>query len=82
MIERCYVEFLLRSNDYEDREYSDAADQIREVLIHKNYLSRKDVEICIRSDISDFRDEVGFAEMKALHHGLIVDYGDGVLETA
>ena len=81
VIMRCYREFLLRNHDDEEREYSDASDQIREVLIHKNYLSRKDVEICIGSDISDFSDEVGFAEIEALHYGLIADYGDGILET-
>ena len=80
VIEHCYREFLLRSHDYEEREYSDASDQIREVLIRKNYLSHKDVEICIKSDITKFRDQVGFSEIKALHHGLLADYG-GVLET-
>ena len=79
VIERCYREFLLRSHDHEEREYSDASDQIREVLIRKNYLSHKDVEICIKSDITKFRDQVGFPEIKALHHGLLADYGgDGV----
>ena len=36
VIEDCYRDFLLRNPD------PDAADQIREVLIHGNYLSRKD----------------------------------------
>ena len=80
VIERCYGEFLLRNHDHEEREYSDASDQIREVLIRKNYLSHEDVEICIKSDITKFRDQVGFSEIKALHHGLLADYG-GVLET-
>ena len=82
VIERCYLEFLLHSLDYEDREYSDAPDQIREVLIHKNYLSQKDVEICIRSDVTKFRHQVGFTEMQTLHQGLLADYGDVDHETA
>ena len=45
-IQRCYTRFLLESNNPDDREYPDAADQIREVLIHGNYLSQKDIEIC------------------------------------
>ena len=35
-IENCYREFLLESHDPEHREYLDADDQIREVLIHHN----------------------------------------------
>ena len=35
VIEHCYREFLLRNHDPEEREYSDATDQIREVLIHQ-----------------------------------------------
>ena len=81
VIKRCYGKFLLRNHDHEEREYSDASDQVREVLIHKNYLSKKDIEICIKSDISKFRDEVGFAEINALHDVLLADYGGG-LETA
>jgi hypothetical protein len=41
VIEHCYREFLFRNHDTDEREYADAADQIREVLIHGNYLSRK-----------------------------------------
>ena len=50
VIEHCYREFLLQNYDPEEREYADAADQIREVLIHGNYLSQKDIEICLAFD--------------------------------
>ena len=40
-IQRCYARFLEESNNPDDREYSDDTDQIREVLIHGNYLSRR-----------------------------------------
>ena len=82
VIEHCYQEFLLQSYDPEEREYPDAADQIREVLIQGNYMSQKDVEICIRSDIAKFCGQVGFTEMQALHHCLLADYGDVDHETA
>ena len=52
IIEQIYREFLLQSNDPEEREYSDTIDQIREVLIHENYLSQKDIDICIGFDLS------------------------------
>ena len=32
-------------NNLDDREYSEGADQIREVLIHAHYLSQKSIEI-------------------------------------
>ncbi len=38
VIEHCYHSFLLGNHDPEEREYPDAADQIREVLMHGNYL--------------------------------------------
>ena len=43
VIEQSYREFLLQNHDSEEREYPDSADQIREVLIHGNYLSQKDI---------------------------------------
>ena len=51
VIEHCYREFLLQNHDPDEREYPDAADQIREVLIHGNYLSQKDIEICLCFDV-------------------------------
>ncbi|MDX6767539.1 MAG: hypothetical protein SFU85_12205 [Candidatus Methylacidiphilales bacterium] len=45
-----YACFLEESNDPDDREYSEDTDQIREVLIHAHYLSRKDIEICATFD--------------------------------
>ncbi len=47
-----YKQFLLQSLDPDEREYPDIEDQIREVLIRSNYLSKKDIEICVNFDIS------------------------------
>jgi len=44
VIEHCYREFLQHNHDPEEREHPDAADQVREVLIHGHYVSQKDVE--------------------------------------
>jgi len=51
VIEHCFGEFLLQNHDADTREYADDADQIREVLIHGNYLSKKDIEICLGFDV-------------------------------
>ena len=50
IIKQCYEEFLLQSHDPEEREYPDPEDQVREALVHDNYMSRKDIELCINFD--------------------------------
>jgi hypothetical protein len=50
VIEQCYREFLLQNHDPDEHEYPDADDQIREVSIHGNYLSQKDIEFCLAFD--------------------------------
>ena len=55
VIEHCYRDFLIQNHDPEEREYPDAVDQIREVLIHENYLSQKDIEICQGFDTDSIR---------------------------
>lgn len=74
VIEHCYREFLLQNHDPDEREYSDAADQIREVLIHGNYLSQKDIEICLGFDIEPLADRTGIAGIRDLHAALVEKY--------
>lgn len=74
VIEHCYREFLLQNHDPDEREYSDAADQIREVLIHSNYLSQKDIEICLGFDIEALADCTGIAAIRNLHAALVEKY--------
>ena len=52
LIEQCYVKFLRDSQEPEEREHEDERDQLREMLIYRNYLSQKDVDVCVRADIS------------------------------
>ena len=75
IIESCYREFLLHNSDPETREYSDETDQVREALIHVNYLSLKDIEICTRFNIRKLADQHGFECMKSLHNCLLTEYG-------
>ena len=74
VIEHCYREFLIQSRDAEAREYPDAADQIREVLIHGNYLSQKDIEICLGFDVESLTDRPGNEGMRELHAALAETY--------
>jgi hypothetical protein len=66
IVEHCFREFLLQNHAPEEREYADDADQIREVLIHGNYLSQKDMEICLRFDINTLSGQPVFPAIKAL----------------
>lgn len=74
VIEHCYREFLLQNHDPEEREYPEAVDQIREVLIHDNYLSRRDVDICLGFDIDSLADHEAAEEIRALHEALAKEY--------
>uniref|UniRef100_UPI0023F277BE hypothetical protein n=1 Tax=Metallibacterium scheffleri TaxID=993689 RepID=UPI0023F277BE len=77
VIEHCYREFLLQNHDPEEREYVDDADQIREVLIHGNYLSQRDIEICLAFDPDTLSAEHGHAHMRQLHQALRANYRMG-----
>lgn len=76
IIEHCYRDFLLQNNDPEEREYPDAADQIREVLIHGNYLSQKDIEICRGLDLATLADQPLGERIRDLHESLKSAYGE------
>lgn len=75
VIEHAYREFLLQNHDPEEREYPDAADQIREVLIHENYLSQEDIDICLGFNVAGLVDQPEFESIRALHEALISEYG-------
>ena len=74
VIEHCYREFLVQSHEPDEREYPDAADQIREVLIHGNYLSQKDIDICLGFDLSSLADQPQHDSMRELHDALKARY--------
>ena len=76
VIQRCYSKFLEDNHDPEVREYPDDEDQIREVLIHENYLSQKDIEICAAYDLSPHMMQNNFSEIHALHQNLRRRYAD------
>ena len=75
VIEHCYREFLLRSHDPDEREYPDAADQVREILVHGHYLSQKDVEICVEFGLESLGDEAPTEPVRELHDVLVAECG-------
>lgn len=66
IIQRAFGDFLRDSYDPEEREYPGAADQIREVLVHANYFSSKDIEACLAFDISAFDGHADVAAIREL----------------
>lgn len=62
-----YKSFLLDSADPEEREHIEVHDQVREVLIHENYMSLIDLDFCANFDIGEFGEHPHFAEIQALH---------------
>jgi len=75
IIEQCYREFLLQNHDPDQREYADPKDQIREVLIHGNYLSQRDIDMCLRFDLSTVADKPDVQNIRELHETLVAAYG-------
>lgn len=75
VIEHCYSDFLLQNHDPEEREYPNATDQIREMLIHGNYLSQKDIEICLGFDVASLADQSEIGSIRTLHEALTSAYG-------
>jgi len=75
VIEHGYRKFLLQSYDPEEREYADNADQIREVLIHENYLSQKDIDICLGFDLASLAQQPEIDSIRRLHEMLQSEYG-------
>lgn len=76
LIEHAYREFLLQNYDPDEREYPDTADQIREVLIHGNYLSQKDIDICLSFDLASMVDLPEIDNIRTLHETLRLEYGE------
>jgi len=67
VVQELFGAFLCsESNDPEKREYIDDGDQIREALLHDNYLSQKDIETCLGFDINAMAGDPDFPAIKTL----------------
>ena len=75
VLHQCLKSFLLDSaTPIEEREYEDPADQIRELLVHKNYFSLKDIEACRSFDLQTMRNEPQFEQIKVLFEEFVALY--------
>jgi hypothetical protein len=66
-IVRSYKEFLVDSLDVDEREYLADEDQIREVFIHKNYISLEDLRICAGADLTLLLGQTPISSAMDLH---------------
>lgn len=74
VLHECFSKFLCDSLDPESRQYFDDADQIREILIHENYFSQKDIEACLSFEIGSLSADAKFPEIKALFDTFVQAY--------
>jgi hypothetical protein len=74
IIESCYKKFLCDNYNSEEHEYANTVDQIREILIHPNYFSEKDIAICLEFDIDSLSEHGSFSAIKELHDTLVSIY--------
>lgn len=74
-----YDRFLVESSDIEIREYADDNQEIEVNLIHRNYISKLDLDNCLAYDIADLAGHEQYANIQQLHEALIAEYetGDG-----
>ena len=75
VVKSCYRDFLCQSSDPEEREYTTDSDQIREILIHSNYMSNKDIAFCCDFDLSKLDISSRSDRVNSLHNSLLKDYG-------
>ncbi|SRR6266540_4253944 len=78
VIEHCYREFLLQNHEPDEREFPEAADQIREVLIHANYFSQKDIDICLAYDLANLANRAEIDRIRTLHEAFKLAYKDSI----
>jgi hypothetical protein len=71
-----YGRFLVESSDIEEREYADPKLEIEVSLIHQNYISPKDIEICLGYDLAPLGTDPNFAAIQALHQCLQENYAE------
>lgn len=76
VIETCFRQFLVQNHNVDEREYADPTDQVREVLIHGNYLSQRDIDICLALDPGSLVGEAEMVGALELHKALADEYGD------
>jgi hypothetical protein len=72
-----YGHFLVESSDVEEREYADPDQEVEVNLIHRNYVSQKDIDVCLTYDLTKYHTHTNFPAMEALHQSLQRQYASG-----
>ena len=75
VVQYCYRDFLHQSSDTDEPEYMTDSDQIREILIYPNYMSKKDITFCCNFTLSEVDISKRPERVNRLHNSLIEDYG-------
>jgi hypothetical protein len=76
MILECFEKFLIDSQEEDLRQYQDINEQINEVLIHEHYLSKTDLEFCVRYDIASLNSQPNYSEIERIFEELNHVYND------
>lgn len=71
-----YQHFLNDSADQEELEYATLDQEIEVNLIHRNYVSRKDIDICLGYDIRVLSGHQNFGVIEELHKSLRKTYSE------
>lgn len=54
VLHSCLLQFLRESANPDEREIADINDHVEMKMLHKHYLSRKNIETCLTCDLSEF----------------------------
>jgi hypothetical protein len=76
VIVEIYKRFLVDSADQEELEYGTLDQEIEVNLIHRNYMSREDLNICLGFDIQSLDEHPKFAAIEELHKSLRQAYAE------
>jgi len=76
IIEEIFKHFLINNWDSNIREFLDDGDQIREILIRKNYFSKKDIDYCLLFDINLLAQEKNFNKIKNIFKTFKKEYSE------
>jgi hypothetical protein len=64
------------SADQEELEYATLDQEIEVNLIHRNYVSRKDIDVCLAFDIQELGSHPNFGVIQGLHESLRQTYAE------
>ncbi len=76
IIDNVFKRFLMNSWDSEVREFSDDTDQSREILIHQNYLSKKDIGDCLAYDLASLKKNKNISKIRKIFRTFKKEYAE------